>query len=228
MLNPEQYKNDQINYIFRKTAKYQQKFNLKMNPNTVGHNDETDAFRHAFMQAYLTFKVGKGIAEWIGDDHEKDENKGLRMSDDQWKKEKNMDLWNNAIGREIAEEVKGEIKGIENAFTKEQTEDMIAVKIRDRIRNGDMITDLNDKRDFNKSYHGGHVYTREEIKNMSNKEFQENERHIMKQMQEKGIPTQAEAQSKWGLKTGSKFGGSSSYSNGRWVTINGNHVFIEN
>ena len=67
------------------------------------------------------------------------------------------------------------------------------------------------------------IFTREQIKNMSNDEFLQNEKAIMKQMKEKGIPTNRELEQKRKQNSSA----TKSSSKGRWVTINGNHVFIE-
>ena len=58
---------------------------------------------------------------------------------------------------------------------------------------------------------------------MSNDEFLQNEKAIMKQMKEKGIPTNRELEQKRKQNSSA----TKSSSKGRWVTINGNHVFIE-
>lgn len=66
------------------------------------------------------------------------------------------------------------------------------------------------------------IFTREQIENMTTEEFLKKEKAIMKQLRENGIPTNQELKEK---QTKSK--PSKSSNNGRWVTINGNHVFIE-
>lgn len=70
------------------------------------------------------------------------------------------------------------------------------------------------------------IFTREQIKNMSTDEFLKNEKAIMKQMKEKGIPTNRELEQKR-TRTKSNSASAKSSGKGRWVTINGNHVFIE-
>ena len=61
---------------------------------------------------------------------------------------------------------------------------------------------------------------------MPTDEFLKNEKAIMKQMKEKGIPTKKELNEK---KSKIKAISSTTKNSdkGRWVTINGNHVFIE-
>lgn len=114
------------NMFIQKAAKYQKKYNLEMTPGTLGYNDETDAFRHAFMNAYFTLKDGVGTANLIGWEHELWYHKSPNMPTKDWKKETNMDKWNNAVGRKIGQEVAKEIKG--KNYTDEQIEDIIAEK----------------------------------------------------------------------------------------------------
>lgn len=82
--------------------------------------------------------------------------------------------------------------------------------------------------ELNVNKNGERLFTREEIKKMSTKDFQSNEKAIMKQMREKGIPTKAqlEAKSKSNYGSGSKSSNSSSSSDEHWVTINGNYVLL--
>lgn len=69
-----------------------------------------------------------------------------------------------------------------------------------------------------------HIYTREEINKMTTDEFVKHENAIMKQLREKGIPTKSQLQ-KHNQK--SSAGNSANSNDGRWVTINGNHVLIK-
>lgn len=63
--------------------------------NGNGHNDCADAFRHAFFNAINTKSVGAAVAKLFGDAHECDTSAGEI-------KEKEMDLFNNSIGRAVA------------------------------------------------------------------------------------------------------------------------------
>ncbi|MBE7712442.1 MAG: hypothetical protein E7Z87_01715 [Cyanobacteria bacterium SIG26] len=78
------------------------------------------------------------------------------------------------------------------------------------------------------------IFTREDIEKMSTKEFTKNEKAINAQMNSVGIPYKKEVPTgtttytKEKAKTAaSSSSGSSTDGNGRWVTINGNHVFLE-
>jgi len=68
-----------------------------------GQNDVSDAFRHAYWNAIMVRDVGEAIAVDIATNHELDP--GSPES-------RQMDLWNNAIGREIGKRLAG--AGIED------------------------------------------------------------------------------------------------------------------
>lgn len=135
-----------------KAVKYQQEYNLeKTTP--LGHNDETDAFRHAFMQGDFTWRsrglgdnTGYKLAKFIGDDHESDKHKSPKMTKEQWAKEKNMDLWNNEVGRKTALEIKN--KTVNKNLSQKQFEDLLAKELAQKIKDGELITNPNDKRVF--------------------------------------------------------------------------------
>lgn len=182
----------------KKAYEYVKKYNLDVTKGTMGWNDEADAFRHAFMQASITTNSNEEIANVLGDGNE-------ILGDvvhNQDPKEKNMDLWNNQIGRQVGEEVKKELEG--QNYTKQELEDRIAEKIIERMDNGDLITNpFSDDRSFEQlqketeSYNQenesqnptltGRVeynqpFTREDIAKMSPEEFSKNEDKIMSQM----------------------------------------------
>ncbi len=95
--------------------------------------------------------------------------------------------------------------------------------------------DLNKNTDFsdyfNEVSNNSKVFTREDIKNMSTDEYLKNEKAIDYQLKTIGVPYEKEIKTKQNNssnKSGNKKSSSSSNSgNGRWVTINGNHVFID-
>lgn len=177
------------NEIYAKTMKYQKKFGFEVGtrPDHKAWNNDADAFKHAFMQAVLSLRTNDTFSHMLGTGHEIE-----GELSNQPKGEKNMDLWNNLIGREIAKEVKQEIKGKENFFTKEQIEDMAAVKIMERMKQGDLITNPNDKRSYEKLKKGNPTgyavpvqnepFTAEQISKMTSEEFAQNEQVIMEQL----------------------------------------------
>lgn len=63
--------------------------------NGNGHNDCADAFRHAYFNALNTRSVGATITQKFGDAHECD-------TPESEQKEKEMDLFNNTVGRQVA------------------------------------------------------------------------------------------------------------------------------
>jgi hypothetical protein len=174
-----------------KSQQYQKKYNLKTNPiqEFKGADDEQDAFRHAFASAHfiLTGLPAKVLGNaW--------ENFGPGSSVNN-PGSKNMDLWNNAVGREIGSEILKEFGNTKN-IAPETLDDMIAEKIIQKMKSGELITNPKDRRDFESSHHNGRIYTREDIGNMSTDEFRRNEKAINKQMKEKGVPSNADATEK--------------------------------
>lgn len=132
-------------YYGEKAEQYGYKYSLKSGAQRRGMDDEIDAFRHAYMQAHMTIEYGKDIAKVIGDIYEK----WGDYTESQNAKQRNMDLWNNEIGRQIGEEIKKETSHLQDLTTQKMYEDMIADKIYQRIQNGDMITQPKiDKRIF--------------------------------------------------------------------------------
>lgn len=204
-------------YIFNETLKYQKKYNFDIGQGKhATWNNEADAFKHTFMQAHLTLLFGENIAKILGDKHEKDGN--LKMG--QSKAEENMDLWNNQQGRQIAHEIIKEYGHIPSYS--ENLNDIIAKKVIQKMNNGELITTPTDSRNYHKTIN----YTREDIKEMTNKEFTKHEKAIMQQLKTQGIPKRKE------LSVGEKSEYSknkfkSNSSSGQWVTINGNHVLLK-
>lgn len=124
-------------YIDAKTAYYQKLYDFEYNQNDRKHafwNNEADAFKHAFMQAKLTFDYTTLPAKIVGDFHELD---GALKK--QPISEMIMDLWNNAVGRKIGREVKDELLGKEK-LSQNKLDDIIAEKIMQKMRKGELIT----------------------------------------------------------------------------------------
>lgn len=94
------FKRDEINEkTLKATYKAQKKYGFEMG--TGEHatwNNEADAFKHAYMQWYMTWKYGKNFTKLVGDYHEWE-----NPNDPDY--ECNMDKWNNAVGRDIAIEM---------------------------------------------------------------------------------------------------------------------------
>ena len=89
--------NDMVNH---ETSDAQKKFGFNIGTGKhASWNNEADAFKHAFLSWYLSYYHGDDEAKRLGDMHE-DETPNAPWY------ERNMDLWNNKIGREIAFEMK--------------------------------------------------------------------------------------------------------------------------
>ena len=126
-----------------KSYKYGEKYNLKKGPVKSGWNDEIDAFRHCFSQALLTLKFSENFAQKFGTVYEIQDD----ILDHQDPEQRNMDQWNNAVGRDVAQEVQKEISG--KKLTPQEIEDIVAEKVYKHMKNGDLITNpFTDKRKF--------------------------------------------------------------------------------
>lgn len=129
----------------KQTYKYQKKYGFKMGTGEDGtHNNEADAFKHAFMQAYATICINRGWAKLGGDFHEYIDGRNYD------KKENNMDLWNNSIGREVAENLKKILGKKFNNYSIKELSDMASDIIIEKMKNGELITNPDDKRSYKK------------------------------------------------------------------------------
>ena len=101
-------------------------YHFDMSLNHTSHNNEGDAFKHCYFQAELTLFLGETIAKFIGDKHED--------KPDNPPKEKEMDLHNNAVGREIGKSIKKPF------WFCTEWQNKIAKKIMQKMRNNELIT----------------------------------------------------------------------------------------
>jgi hypothetical protein len=96
------------------------------------HNNDVDAFRHAYVSGVMTQKYGSFRANILG---QLNELKGDIVRD-QPKEEKNMDLWNNAVGRKYGEQTKSRKK--------------LAELIKEALNKGALIITTNQSEDSRK------------------------------------------------------------------------------
>ena len=136
------------NEMFNQTIEYQKKYSFELG-SRPGHetwNNEADAFKHTFMQAVGAMIFGNVIAYVGGRLHERNGNKYLNQS----KQEENMDLWNNYQGRQIAKELRKEYNAdsIQKLIENKRIYKIIAEKVIQKMRNGELITHPSDKRKY--------------------------------------------------------------------------------
>ena len=130
------------------TRKAQQKYGFDMTKREGAysntHNNEADAFKHAYLSWLLSYKYGGDfVAEQLGNMHE-NETPNAPYG------EKNMDLWNNAMGREIAYDMKRELGEDYDLLGDDWASDYASRKIYEKIQNGELITNPNDRRKYEK------------------------------------------------------------------------------
>lgn len=150
-------------YFVNKTYEAQGKYGFDIKNGT--YNNEADAFKHTFMQWALTYFVSEEFAKRKGDEHEA-QNIGNPAG------ERNMDLWNNAIGRELAKEMKNNSRLC--ILDISHVQDIAAQKIYEKMQNGELITNPNDKRKFEnmeieRLSDTDKVYSREEFEALDDK-----------------------------------------------------------
>lgn len=137
-------KNDFTQEMLSDTIKYQKKYRFDIGENNKAHNNEADAFRHAYMQSLLNQKYGNMQTKGISYLHEL---KGNIIGQDP--REANMDMWNNQQGQQIYNEIRREYPNF-NKFSQQQQKDIIAGKVVQRMKEGKLITGLDDPRKFEK------------------------------------------------------------------------------
>lgn len=122
-----------VKHLNNMVEHYWQIYHFDMEPNHTSHNNEADAFKHTYMQAELTLWLGRFIAKIIGNIHEN--------KPDNPPKEKEMDLYNNSVGRQIGADIRKSYPLW--IFTKWQ--DKIATRIMLAMKAGLLITNIKEK-----------------------------------------------------------------------------------
>ena len=130
------------NSIYAKTKKYQKIYGFQIGSGAHDTwNNEADAFKHTFMQADLALKYTTGLSKLAGDYHE-------NQASNNPPGEKNMDLWNNQQGRRIADQIKKEYGKEFYQLPESMQDDIIADKVMQKMRKGELITHPSDKRKY--------------------------------------------------------------------------------
>lgn len=105
----------------------------KIDPSQRGFQDnDVDAFRHAYVSGVFTQEYSESAADTFGRLNEW--NPLDVYSNSTHPESKNMDLWNNAIGRKYG------------AKTKDRKD--LLKSIHAALKNGELITDINDSRKY--------------------------------------------------------------------------------
>ena len=105
------------------------------------HNNEADAFKHAYMSWFLSYWGNDIKSKELGDMHE-NETPNAPYG------ERNMDLWNNAMGREIAYEMKWKLGEDYDLLGDDWASEYASRKIYEKMQKGELITNPNDKRKY--------------------------------------------------------------------------------
>ena len=147
MINRDEFNN----YIVKQTNKYQKKYGFDIGTGEhASWNNEADAFKHVYLSAWLTIRHGSAFSKAVGNFHENETLNAPSI-------ETNMDKWNNAIGREIGQEIKSKING--KGFKQKEIEDMIADKIMQKMNKGELITNpFKDQRKYTDKIFKDRIY----------------------------------------------------------------------
>ena len=129
--------NEEKKYILEKALEYKELLNLEAG--NSGWNDSTDSFRHSWGSGYLSLKYNDLLSNVATSAYE-------FLEPSQPKKEKEMDLWNNRVGREIAKNINDEYPDIEKNINWSSIEDLLAKKTVEKMDNNELITSTNDAR----------------------------------------------------------------------------------
>lgn len=216
------YYNEKREYINKRTlevtGRFQKHYNLEIRDKKGNEywNNECDAFKHAYMQAYMTTIYGEFIAKKAGDYHEYE---GRENNQDIC--EEYMDKHNNKIGREIGDKVKKEYGDSWKTLSEEQKDNIIGVRIIERMQNGELITNPN----------GSQVYKGKTVDSAKVKGYKGGD---LSKMVEKSYSEKFSDKIRDNYKNKKNYVINSKSSNNtqitgneHWVTINGKHVLIE-
>ena len=122
------------NIVLDATYKAQKKYGFEIG--TGEHatwNNESDAFKHAYMSWLLSWYAGDEKAKQLGNMHE-DETPNAPWY------ERNMDLWNNEIGREIAYEMQNKYGKAAGILGPEWASEIASEMIWEKMQQGELIT----------------------------------------------------------------------------------------
>lgn len=144
--NTNEYRKFVNDRTLKVTDKFQQKFNLEKRDKKGNEywNNECDAFKHAYMQAYITINKSKFYAWGAGTYHEFE-----GKISNQPKNEEKMDTHNNKIGRDIGEKIKKEFGKKWDNLSETMKDNIIGVRIIERMQKGDLITHPDGRRSYN-------------------------------------------------------------------------------
>lgn len=98
------------------------------------YNNDVDALRHSYVSGVFTMEYNESTADILGRLYELIPGGSSTETAENLKKETNMDLWNNAIGRKYGK--------------KSKTKDELFKKLIQSLKDGELIIDLNDKRKY--------------------------------------------------------------------------------
>lgn len=118
--------------IVTKNAQKKYGFNIGTGKHATWNN-EADAFKHAYLSWFLSYWKDDLTAKQLGDMHE-DETPNAPLN------ERNMDLWNNQIGREVAFDMKQKFGENYDLLGEEWANEKARDMIWEKMKKGELIT----------------------------------------------------------------------------------------
>jgi hypothetical protein len=129
----EEARIEAYDYFDRFIRKLPRNSSGKIRPVGAGLDDnDVDAFRHAFVSGVFTQEFGENAAEILGLLNEYDP--GAQYSNSGDSRSRNMDLWNNRVGRKYGKKTQGR--------------KTLLKLIHQALKNGELIVDLKDSRKY--------------------------------------------------------------------------------
>ena len=126
------FKKSYVKHLDKQVEKYWNIYHFDMEPGHISHNNEGDAFKHAFMAAELASLLGEKITRKIC----------LLQEDtnpDNHPAERHMDLHNDEWGIKIGTEIAAASDCIADVL---KEKDKIAEKVVEEMRKGNLITHI--------------------------------------------------------------------------------------
>lgn len=129
----DEARDEAYDYFDRHIRRLPKKADGKVNSNTRGLDDnDVDAFRHAYVSGVFTQTYGETTANILGLLNEYDPIGQISNSSNP--KSRNMDLWNNRVGRKYGKKTSGR--------------KTLLKLIHQALKKGELIIDLKDSREF--------------------------------------------------------------------------------
>lgn len=213
---------DYSSEVYAKMKKYQKKYGFEIGTGEYdAWNNEADAFKHTFAAVDMALRYNAGASKLTGDFHEWQGRKYKGQNSN----EENMDKWNNAEGRKIAQKIAkqaGSLAQLKLNAWSGKYDDLIAEEVMKKIRKGDLIKHPTDTRKYKDTKSASQKLAHDVVKTVNDtksasQKFSEQIRsdyEKLKNQTHKRVLGKAKSSK-------------SSKGGGKWITMNGAHIYLE-